>query len=110
MVCSRCAAKVKPTTLATPGVKNKKEFYYGSAASTSSAATDKAKKSATLGNNGVGKSKLLGKGAKNPYASYSASCEKCKTKVEQGKKYCQSCAYKENGSCSLFQCSSSGSS
>lgn len=42
-------------------------------------------------------SKLLGKGAKNPYAAYSSSCEQCKTKTEQGRKLCQRCAYKANG-------------
>ena len=101
MVCSTCASKVKPTTLATPGVKHKKDLYYGSAASSSASASEAAKRSATLGNTGVGKSKLQSKSAKKPYAAYSASCDRCKTKVEQGKKYCQSCAYKENGGCSL---------
>jgi hypothetical protein len=35
----------------------------------------------------------LSKNAKNPYAQYSSSCTKCKTKVAQGFTYCQRCAY-----------------
>ena len=85
MPCAKCAAKSKGTTLATPGVKKKNELYHGSVASSSN-------KSATLGNTGIGKSK-----SKNPYAAYSASCEKCKTKIEQGKALCNACAYKSNG-------------
>jgi hypothetical protein len=42
-------------------------------------------------------SKLLSAKAKNPYAAYASSCESCKTKTEQGKKYCQRCAYQKNG-------------
>ena len=45
----------------------------------------------------VSKNKLLGKGAKNPFAAYSSSCSTCKTKTEQGRKYCHRCAYKANG-------------
>lgn len=41
----------------------------------------------------VPQSKLLSKAAKNPYAQYSSSCSKCKTKVGQGFTYCQRCAY-----------------
>jgi len=91
MVCSKCAKLTTGTKLATPGVKKKSDMYYGSPA-TSSAAGDK--KSATLGQTGVGKvglisllqpvgcqirltnfipplqSKLLSKNAKNPYAQY----------------------------------------
>lgn len=100
MVCAKCATKQKPTSLATPSVKRKVEHYYGSPASTSASSSNKITKSATVGNSGVGKSKLLGKGAKNPYAAYSASCETCKTKVDQGKKLCNACAYKKNGQCS----------
>lgn len=89
MVCNKCQAK-STTTLATPGVKKKSEMYYGSSASTSTAD----KKSATLGQTGVSKSKLLSKSAKNPYAQYSSSCTKCKTRVSQGHTYCHKCAYK----------------
>ncbi|KAG8166243.1 hypothetical protein KVR01_004795 [Diaporthe batatas] len=63
MVCSKCLKLSKGTTLATPGVKKKSEMYHGSPASSSS-------KSATLGQTGIGKSKLLSKNAKNPYAQY----------------------------------------
>jgi len=90
MVCAKCQKQQKKTELATPGVKRKNEMYYGSPAG------DKSKSSATLGNNGIGKSKLLSKSAKNPYAAYSSSCATCKTKTEQGRKYCQRCAYKAN--------------
>ncbi|KAH8890781.1 microtubule-associated protein, partial [Thozetella sp. PMI_491] len=89
MVCNKCQKK-STTTLATPGVKRKSEMYYGSSASTSSGE----KKSATLGQTGVSKSKLLSKNAKNPYAQYSSSCTRCKTKVSQGHTFCQTCAYK----------------
>lgn len=101
MVCVKCAAKSNPTSLATPYVKRKSELYYGSSASSSASSKDKSTKSATVGNTGIGKSKLLGKSAKNPYAAYAARCDKCKVKVEQGKKYCQRCAYKSNGECRL---------
>jgi len=100
MVCSKCQ-KLNKTTLATPGVKKKSEMYYGStaaastsAASSSSSATDGSKRSATLGQNGISKSKLLSKAAKNPYAQYSSSCTRCKTKVAQGHTYCHNCAFK----------------
>ena len=96
MVCAKCAAKAKPTALATPSVKKKYEMYAGSTASAAAKASDKATRSATVGNTGVGKSKLLSKSAKNPYAAYSASCEKCKVKIDQGKRFCQTCAYKNN--------------
>ncbi|KAI9819785.1 MAG: hypothetical protein M1832_003860 [Thelocarpon impressellum] len=95
MVCAKCQRLSKATELATPGVKRKNELYHGSPAS-----RDKSKaassSSATLGNNGVGKSKLLSKSAKNPYAAYASSCSTCKTKTEQGRKYCHRCAYKAN--------------
>ncbi|PKS11948.1 hypothetical protein jhhlp_001244 [Lomentospora prolificans] len=90
MVCSKCQKLTKGTTLVTPQVKKKSEMYYGSAASSKS--TDK--KTTTLANAG---SKLLSKSAKNPYAQYSSSCSKCKTKVSQGFTYCQSCAYQSDG-------------
>merc|ERR1711964_719151 len=51
---------------------------------------------ATLGNNGIGKSKLLSKAARNPYATYASSCTTCKQKVDQGRTYCHKCAYKAN--------------
>ncbi|PYI04358.1 cript family protein [Aspergillus sclerotiicarbonarius CBS 121057] len=95
MVCSKCQKKLTQTELATPGVKRKTEMYYGSPATSSPGGSgDKAK--ATLGSTGVGKSKLLSSKAKNPYAAYSSSCEVCKTKTEQGRKYCQRCAYQKN--------------
>lgn len=90
MVCSKCQ-KLSKTTLATPGVKKKSEMYYGSPASASSSSS---KPSATLGQTGISKSKLLSKAAKNPYAQYSSSCTTCKTKVSQGHSYCHKCAYK----------------
>ncbi|KAI9801088.1 MAG: hypothetical protein M1833_002956 [Piccolia ochrophora] len=96
MVCAKCQRLSKSTELATPAVKRKNDMYYGSPASSSSKTGDKTKSSATLGSTGVGKSKLLSKGAKNPYAAYSSSCDKCKTKTEQGRKFCHRCAYKEN--------------
>lgn len=105
MVCTKCAAKQKPTSLATPAVKRKTEHYYGSAASNSTSADNKATKSSTTGNTGIGKSKLLGKSAKNPYAAYSSSCDKCKTKVSQGHKFCHACAYKDNRKKGLSICS-----
>jgi cysteine-rich PDZ-binding protein len=51
MVCTKCQ-KLQSTKLATPEVKKKSEIYFGSPAS-SSKSNDK--KSATLGQNGVGK-------------------------------------------------------
>ncbi|KAL2024397.1 hypothetical protein VTK56DRAFT_8208 [Thermocarpiscus australiensis] len=90
MVCAKCQ-KVKKTTLATPEVKKKSEMYYGSPASSTSSLD---KKSATLGQTGVSKSKLLSKAAKNPYAQYSSSCSRCKTKISQGHTYCNQCAYR----------------
>ncbi|PLN81244.1 microtubule-associated protein CRIPT-domain-containing protein [Aspergillus taichungensis] len=93
MVCSKCAKKLKSTQLATPDVKRRSEMYYGSSSSTNS--TDKKGKS-TLGNTGIGKNKLLSSKAKNPYAAYASSCSQCKTKTEQGRKYCQRCAYQKN--------------
>ncbi|EAQ90998.1 hypothetical protein CHGG_02933 [Chaetomium globosum CBS 148.51] len=92
MVCAKCQ-KLNKTTLATPGVKKKAEMYYGSAASASSSG---AKKSATLGQTGISKSKLLSKAAKNPYAQYSSSCGRCKTKIAQGHTYCNQCAYRDD--------------
>jgi hypothetical protein len=108
MVCTKCQKTIKQTELATPAVKRKNDMYYRSPTS------DKNK--ATLGS-GISKvgfnallnryslvrlteplqNKLLSKPAKNPYALYSSSCETCKTKTEQGRKYCQRCAYKANG-------------
>ncbi|KAL2141825.1 hypothetical protein VTI28DRAFT_1912 [Corynascus sepedonium] len=95
MVCAKCQ-KLNKTTLATPGVKKKSEMYYGSAASSSSSTSSStgAKKSATLGQTGISKSKLLSKAAKNPYAQYSSSCTRCKAKVSQGHTYCNQCAYR----------------
>ncbi|KAF6820989.1 CRIPT family protein [Colletotrichum musicola] len=87
MVCTKCQKLGKGgTSLATPSVKKKSEMYHGSAASASS--------KPTLGNTGIGKSKLLSKAAKNPYAQYSSACSKCKTKISQGHSLCQSCAYR----------------
>ncbi|KAL0932005.1 cript family protein [Colletotrichum truncatum] len=86
MVCTKCQKLGKGgSTLATPSVKKKSEMYHGSAASSSKP---------TLGSTGIGKSKLLSKAAKNPYAQYSSACSKCKTKVSQGHSLCQSCAYR----------------
>ncbi|EAW14553.1 cysteine-rich PDZ-binding protein [Aspergillus clavatus NRRL 1] len=97
MVCSKCQKKLKSTELATPGVKRKSEMYYGSpATSVGGGGAGAGSKKPTLGNTGVGKSKLLSSKAKNPYAAYSSACEMCKTKTEQGRKYCQRCAYQKN--------------
>lgn len=103
MVCSKCQKLGKGVTnLATPSVKKKSEFYYGSAAATSSSSSKSgigggtATKSATLGQTGIGKSKLLSKSAKNPYAQYASACTRCKTRVAQGQTYCQKCAYQDN--------------
>lgn len=96
MVCTKCQKLGKGSTaLATPSVKKKSEIYHGSSAS-SSAAGSGASKSATLGQSGVGKSKLLSKAAKNPYAQYASACGKCKKRVAQGHAFCQACAYKDN--------------
>ncbi|MCJ1337417.1 hypothetical protein MMC09_002699 [Bachmanniomyces sp. S44760] len=100
MVCAKCQKIKARTELATPGVKRKNDLYHGSPASSSSMAgssKDKGKSSsATLGTTGIGKSKLLSKSAKNPYAAYSSSCSTCKTKTDQGSTYCHRCAYKAN--------------
>ncbi|KAL4780169.1 PDZ-binding protein [Aspergillus varians] len=107
MVCSKCQKKLKTTELATPGVKRKNEMYYGSpstslgggggGSSGSGAGTATANKAKpTLGSTGVSKNKLLSSKAKNPYAAYSSSCDSCKTKTEQGRKFCQRCAYQRN--------------
>ncbi|GAB7348762.1 hypothetical protein MBLNU459_g7491t1 [Dothideomycetes sp. NU459] len=99
MVCAKCQKLVKQTKLATPDVKNKKDMYYGSPASTSKGTKSTgggAGAGTTLGSSGVSKSKLLGKGAKNPYAAYSSTCAGCPTKTEAGRKYCQRCAYTKN--------------
>ncbi|KAL2156172.1 hypothetical protein VTH82DRAFT_917 [Thermothelomyces myriococcoides] len=94
MVCAKCQ-KFTQTVLATPGVKKKSEMYYGSPASSSSSSSQAgAKKSVTLGQTGVSKSKLLSKAAKNPYAQYSSSCARCKAKISQGHTYCNQCAYR----------------
>ncbi|KAI9641225.1 hypothetical protein NHQ30_010025 [Ciborinia camelliae] len=97
MVCAKCQKKSTSTTsLATPEVKKKNDMYFGSPAGSSSKAGTKT--SATLGNNGIGKSKLLSKAARNPYATYSTTCtgKECSTKVDQGRKYCLKCSYKAN--------------
>lgn len=97
MVCAKCQ-KFTQTVLATPGVKKKSEMYYGSPASSSSSSSQAgAKKSVTLGQTGVSKSKLLSKAAKNPYAQYSSSCARCKAKISQGHTYCNQCAYRADG-------------
>jgi len=100
MVCAKCQKLVKQTKLATPGVKKKSDMYYGSSAGSSSVSTRStgggAKSGATLGVNGVSKSKLLSKSAKNPYAAYASNCDSCHTKTEAGRKYCQKCAYQKN--------------
>ncbi|KAA8563756.1 hypothetical protein EYC84_011774 [Monilinia fructicola] len=86
MVCAKCQKKSQHTSLATPEVKKKNDMYLGSPAGSSSKAGTKT--SATLGNNGIGKSKLLSKSARNPYATYSTTCtgKECSTKVDQGRK------------------------
>lgn len=107
MVCVKCQKLQKKTELATPSVKRKSDIYHGSSTS-----GDKGKSSATVGPTGIGKvltflslyngaraniivqSKLLSKSAKNPYAAYSSSCTNCKTKIDQGHKFCHKCAYK----------------
>ncbi|KAE8371373.1 PDZ-binding protein [Aspergillus bertholletiae] len=94
MVCSKCQKKLKATELATPGVKRKSEMYYGSPSTGGGEGSSRSKP--TLGNTGIGKSKLLSSKAKNPYAAYSSACENCKTKTEQGRKFCQRCAYQKN--------------
>ncbi|KAL2864455.1 cysteine-rich PDZ-binding protein [Aspergillus lucknowensis] len=132
MVCAKCQKKLKQTELATPGVKRKSEMYYGSpstslggggagsgggagagaGAATGSASTRTATASTakpTLGATGVSKNKLLSAKAKNPYAAYSSSCDMCKTKTEQGRKYCQRCAYQKNA-CPMCGKSLSGKS
>lgn len=90
MVCAKCA-KLSKTSLATAEVKRKSDSITSTGISYSSKPS-----SAASGPSGIGKSKLLSKAAKNPYAAYSASCEKCKVKVQQGHKFCQKCAYKDN--------------
>ncbi|KAL2851590.1 PDZ-binding protein [Aspergillus pseudoustus] len=120
MVCSKCQKKLKQTELATPGVKRKSEMYYGSpsttlggggsgagGAGTATATAGKAKP--TLGGTGISKNKLLSSKAKNPYAAYSSSCDMCKTKTEQGRKFCQRCAYQKNA-CPMCGKSLSGKS
>lgn len=113
MVCSKCQKLTKKTALATPDVKKKSEIYHGSSAASKGAE----KGGTTLASSGISKvrtaqlirmrtgawsnrassqSKLLSKSAKNPYAQYSSSCTKCKTKVSQGYSYCQSCAYQKD--------------
>ncbi|KAK5990165.1 hypothetical protein PT974_08431 [Cladobotryum mycophilum] len=89
MVCGKCLKLSKSTKLATPEVKKRSDMYHGSPATSSVTGS----KSATLGNTGVSKNKLLSKAAKNPYAQYASSCSKCKTKITQGNTYCQKCAY-----------------
>lgn len=53
MVCGKCQKKLKATELATPGVKNKNDMYYGSPSSTLGGGSAKGK--STLGSTGVGK-------------------------------------------------------
>ncbi|KAL2829144.1 PDZ-binding protein [Aspergillus cavernicola] len=110
MVCAKCQKKLKQTELATPSVKRKNEMYYGSpstslgggggssgAGAGGGAGTATASKNKpTLGGTGISKNKLLSAKAKNPYAAYSSSCDNCKTKTEQGRKFCQRCAYQRN--------------
>lgn len=50
----------------------------------------------------ISQNKLLSSKAKNPYAAYASSCSQCMTKTEQGRKYCQRCAYQKNGLSSFF--------
>ncbi|KAL2819251.1 microtubule-associated protein CRIPT-domain-containing protein, partial [Aspergillus granulosus] len=57
----------------------------------------------------VAQNKLLSSKAKNPYAAYSSSCDMCKTKTEQGRKFCQRCAYQKNA-CPMCGKSLSGKS
>ncbi|KAI4274834.1 MAG: hypothetical protein LQ337_003646 [Flavoplaca oasis] len=92
MVCAKCQ-KLKSTSLVTPAVKKKNEMYYGSPAGSTGRVE---KSSATNGSAAAGKSKLLSKTAKNPYAQYASNCQTCKTKTDSGKTYCQRCAYKAN--------------
>ncbi|PHH70572.1 hypothetical protein CDD80_5932 [Ophiocordyceps camponoti-rufipedis] len=97
MVCAKCQ-KLKSTTLATPEVKKKNDIYYGSPASTSSSKT-----TTTLGNSGIAKARSSLPPfpcPKNPYAQYSSSCTKCKTKITQGHAFCHTCAYK-NDACAM---------
>ena len=97
MVCAKCQKLQKTTRLATPGVKRKNDIYYGSPAAAGGASKEAGKKpSATLGNTGIAKSKLLSKGAQNPYAAYASSCRTCKTRTEQGRALCNACAYRAN--------------
>ncbi|KAH7354281.1 cript family protein [Plectosphaerella cucumerina] len=102
MVCTKCQKLGRGnTSLATPSVKKKSEIYHGSPASGSgiargSGSSTGATKSATLGQTGIGKSKLLSKAAKNPYAAYASSCGKCKKSVAQGHAFCHACAYRDN--------------
>ncbi|OJD16163.1 hypothetical protein AJ78_03652 [Emergomyces pasteurianus Ep9510] len=102
MVCTKCQRKLKKTELATPAVKRKNDMYYGSPSSTVGGGGDAKSKSSsvTLGNSGISKNKLLSSKAKNPYSAYSSACESCKTKTEQGRKFCQRCAYRKN-SCAM---------
>ncbi|KAJ5239191.1 hypothetical protein N7468_003810 [Penicillium chermesinum] len=105
MVCGKCEKKLQKTELATPGVKNKNDKYFGSPSTLGGPAKGKA----TLGSTGVGKSKLLSAKAKNPYAAYSGSCESCKAKTAQGRKFCHKCAFQKH-SCPMCGKSLSGKS
>ncbi|PNS18291.1 hypothetical protein CAC42_7660 [Sphaceloma murrayae] len=95
MVCAKCSRLAAKTKLATPEVKTKNTTSSSSSSSftTGSAGSSKGSSSSTLGQNGVGKSKLLSKAAKNPYATYASNCGGCSRQVESGRKYCQRCAY-----------------
>lgn len=58
MVCAKCQKSIKPTALATPGVKKKNDMYYGSPSGSGAGSIksgDKTKTSATLGNAGIHK-------------------------------------------------------
>src|SRR5947209_7474177 len=57
MVCAKCQ-KFQKTTLVTPGVKRKADIYYGSPAFSKSGDRD-GKVSATLGQTGIGKVRLV---------------------------------------------------
>ncbi|KAM0796038.1 microtubule-associated protein CRIPT-domain-containing protein [Usnea florida] len=97
MVCAKCQRLKKKTELATPGVQRKSDLYLGSP----NASTERGKSSATLKASGIGKSKLLIKGALNPYSAYSSTCATCKTRIDQGHKFCNQCAYKSGSVCTI---------
>jgi hypothetical protein len=98
MVCAKCARlSTNKTTLATSTVTRKSDTLTSSGISyTSKPGRLTSATSAAQGPSGIGKSKLLSASARNPYAAYAASCEKCKVKVQQGHKFCHKCSYKAN--------------